>query len=163
LIEIASFAGDFNQLYKVKEDSMTASNLPPRLREIVEEFKASDRDEKLELLLEYADRMPALPEALQNHQHMEQVHECMSPVFVHAECEGAGVRFHFDVPQEAPTTRGYASLLAEGLRGSTPDQVAAVPADFIQEMGLHRVLSPQRLNGISAILAYMKRQALRLP
>jgi cysteine desulfuration protein SufE len=73
------------------------------------------------------------------------------------------VRFHFDVPQEAPTTRGYASLLAEGLRGSTPDQVAAVPADFIQEMGLHRVLSPQRLNGISAILAYMKRQALRLP
>lgn len=141
---------------------MTVPHLPPRLREIVEEFKASDRDEKLELLLEYADRMPPLPESLQNHQHMEQVHECMSPVFVYAEREGAGLRFHFDVPEEAPTTRGYASLLAEGLRGCTPAQVAAVSSDFIQEMGLHRVLSPQRLNGISAILAYMKRQALHL-
>ncbi|NTW00319.1 MAG: SufE family protein [Oscillochloris sp.] len=141
---------------------MTVPVLPPRLRQIVEEFRESDRDEKLELLLEYADRMPPLPEALQGHQHMEQVHECMSPVFVYAEREGAGVRFHFDVPAEAPTTRGYASLLADGLHGCTPEQVAAVPVDFFQEMGLHRVLSPQRLNGISAILAYMKRQALRL-
>ncbi|MEI7646254.1 MAG: SufE family protein [Chloroflexales bacterium] len=141
---------------------MTAFDLPPRLREIVEEFRESDRDEKLELLLEYADRMPPLPEALQGHQHMEQVSECMSPVFVYAEREGTGVCFHVDVPPEAPTTRGYATLLAEGLRGSTPAQVAAVSPDFIQEMGLHRVLSPQRLNGISAILAYMKRQALRL-
>ncbi|NNJ12565.1 SufE family protein [Chloroflexales bacterium ZM16-3] len=142
---------------------MSEIDLPPRLREIVEEFSASDRDEKLELLLEYADRLPPLPEALQGHQNMEQVHECMSPVFVYAEREGAGVRFYIDVPAEAPTTRGYASLLSEGLRGCTPEQVAAVTADFIQEMGLHRVLSPQRLNGISAILAYMKRQALRLP
>jgi cysteine desulfuration protein SufE len=141
---------------------MTTQGLPPRLGEIVEEFRESSREEKLELLLEYADRMPPLPEALRGHQQMEQVHECMTPVFVHAEREGAGVRFHFDVPEEAPTTRGFASLLAEGLRGSTPDAVVAVPADFVQEMGLHKVLSPQRLNGITAILAYMKRQALRL-
>jgi len=141
---------------------MSTPALPARLREIVEEFREADRDEKLELLLEYADRLPPLPEALQGHSHMEQVHECMSPVFVYAEREGAGVRFHVDVPEEAPTTRGYAALLAEGLRGATPDQVAAVPADFSHEMGLQRVLSPQRLNGISAILAYMKRQALRL-
>jgi cysteine desulfuration protein SufE len=141
---------------------MTGTDLPARLSEIVEEFRDSDRDEKLELLLDYADRLPPLPEALRGHQNMEQVHECMSPVFVYAEREGAGVCFYVDVPEEAPTTRGYASLLSEGLRGCTPEQVAAVPADFIQEMGLHRVLSPQRLNGIGAILAYMKRQALRL-
>lgn len=136
--------------------------IPPRLREIIDEFKESDRNERLELLLEYADRMPTLPEALRTHQTMEQIHECITPIFVLAEREGAGLRFHFDVPPEAPTTRGYASLLADGLRGCTPEQVVAVPADFYQEMGLHQLLSPQRLNGISAILAYMKRQALRL-
>jgi len=141
---------------------MATSLLPPRLREIVEEFREADRDEKLELLLEFADRMPPLPEALSGHQNMDQVHECMSPVFVYAEREGGGVRFHVDVPAEAPTTRGYATLLAEGLRGSTPAQVVAVPANFFEEMGLQSVLSPQRLHGISAILAYMKRQALRL-
>jgi cysteine desulfuration protein SufE len=135
--------------------------IPPRLRAIIEEFQASDRDEKLELMLDYADRLPPLPEHLREHSGMEQVHECMSPVFVQGELEGEGMLFHFDVPPEAPTTRGYASLMAEGLRGATPHEVLAVPADFFQAMGLHQLLSPQRLNGISAILAYMKRQALR--
>lgn len=135
--------------------------IPPRLREIIEEFQAGDRSEKLELMLDYADRLPPLPERLREHAGMDQVHECMSPVFVHGELEGEGMVFHFDVPEEAPTTRGYASLLADGLRGLTPREVLAVPGDFFQEMGLHQILSPQRLNGISAILAYMKRQALR--
>jgi cysteine desulfuration protein SufE len=139
-----------------------SATIPPRLREIIEEFQAGDRTEKLELMLDYADRLPPLPEHLREHAGMDQVHECMSPVFVQAELEGDGVRFHFDVPEEAPTTRGYASLLAAGLQGATPREVLAVPADFFQEMGLHQILSPQRLNGISAILAYMKRQALRL-
>lgn len=142
---------------------MTApSAIPPRLREIIEEFQDGDRNEKLELMLDYADRLPPLPERLREHAGMEQVHECMSPVFVQGELEGDGMVFHFDVPEEAPTTRGYASILAEGLRGLTPREVLAVPGDFFQEMGLHQILSPQRLNGISAILAYMKRQALQL-
>ena len=141
---------------------MSTDQIPERLRAIIDEFKVSDRDEKLELLLEYADRMPPLPDALKDHHNMEQVHECMSPVFVHAERQDDGVIFHFDVPEEAPTTRGYASLLNAGLSGYTTEQIVAVPTDFFQEMGLHQVLSPQRLNGISAILAYMKRQAIRV-
>lgn len=137
------------------------SAIPPRLREIIEEFQDGDRNEKLELMLDYADRLPPLPDRLRERVVMEQVHECLSPVFVHGELEGEGMVFHFDVPEEAPTTRGYASILAEGLRGITPREVLAVPGDFFQAMGLHQILSPQRLNGITAILAYMKRQALQ--
>lgn len=136
--------------------------IPARLREIIEEFQTGDRSEKLELMLDYADRLPPLPERLRDRAGMEQVHECMSPVFIQGELEDGGVVFHVDVPAEAPTTRGYASILALGLRGLAPREVLAVPADFFQAMGLHEILSPQRLNGISAILAYMKRQALRL-
>jgi cysteine desulfuration protein SufE len=139
-----------------------SSAIPPRLREIIEEFQASDRSEKLELMLDYADRLPPLPERYREHAGMEQVHECMSPVFVRGELVDGKVAFHFDVPEEAPTTRGYASLLAQGLSGLTPREVLGVPGDFFQEMGLHQILSPQRLNGITAILAYMKRQALQL-
>jgi len=136
--------------------------IPPRMREIIEEFQESDRNEKLELMLDYADRLPPLPEHLREHAGMEQVHECMSPVFVHGELEGERVVFYFDVPEEAPTTRGYASILADGLQGLRPRELLSVPNDFFQEMGLQQILSPQRLNGISAILAYMKRQAVRL-
>ncbi|WP_129673653.1 SufE family protein [Candidatus Chloroploca sp. Khr17] len=135
--------------------------IPPRLQEIIEEFQLSDRTEKLELMLEYADRLLPLPQHLQGHSGMEQVHECMSPVFVQGELVDGGMIFHIDVPPEAPTIRGYASLLAEGLRGITPQEVLAVPGNFFEAMGLHQVLSPQRLNGITALLAYIKRQALR--
>ena len=69
--------------------------------------------------------------------------------------------FYFDVPEESPTVRGYAALMADGLRGATPQQVLSLPGDFYQHMGLDQVLSHQRLNGIVAILAHMKRLALQ--
>jgi cysteine desulfuration protein SufE len=139
--------------------SDTANAIPLRLREIVEEFSWVEGQEKLELLLEYSERMAPLPDWLNRETNMEQVHECMTPVFVHAEMQDGGMIFYFDVPPESPTVRGYAAILGEGLRGATPEEVLNLPNNFYQEMGLHRVLTAQRLNGITAILAYLKRLA----
>jgi cysteine desulfuration protein SufE len=139
----------------------TASEMPGRLKEIIEDFQLSEGREKLELLLQYAEQMPELPEWLrQSRNQMEFVPECMTPVYVHAETQDRRMTFYFDVPEESPTVRGYAALMADGLRGSTPEQVLSIPGDFYQQMGLDQVLSHQRLNGIVAILAHMKRLAL---
>ena len=137
----------------------TTDAIPPRLQEIVEEFGEAEGQDKLELLLEYSEKMPPLPDWLDKDTNMEQVHECMTPVFVHAERENGGMVFYFDVPPESPTVRGYAAILGDGLHGATPEQIVNLPGDFFQAMGLHKVLSPQRLRGISAILAYLKRLA----
>lgn len=139
--------------------SKTTNPIPPRLQEIVEEFGEAEGQDKLELLLEYSEKMPPLPDWLDKDTNMEQVHECMTPVFVHAERENGGMVFYFDVPPESPTVRGYAAILGDGLHGATPEQIVNLPGDFFQAMGLHKVLSPQRLRGISAILAYLKRLA----
>lgn len=134
--------------------------LPPRLQEIIADFRSADREEKLELLLEFSDNMPPLPEWLRDRRNaMDQVHECMTPIFVHAENQAGRLTFYFDIPPESPTVRGYAALLAEGLASTTPEEVLQVPANFFQAMDLQQVLSPQRMNGISAILAHMKRLA----
>ncbi|MFN8455930.1 MAG: SufE family protein [Anaerolineae bacterium] len=140
---------------------MSESNgpLPPRLQEIVDEFGELEGEEKLQLLFEYSEKMPPLPEWLNRDANMEQVHECQTPVFVHAEQENGGMIFYFDVPEESPTVRGYAAILGEGLRGVPADEVMAVPGDFFLGMGLHKVLTQQRLRGITAILAYLKRLA----
>ena len=134
-------------------------SLPARLAQIVDDFSWSEGQEKLELLLEFSEKMPPLPNWLDRESNMEQIHECMTPVFVHAESENGGMHFYFDVPAESPTVRGYAALLAEGLAGASPEAVVKVPADFYLAMGLHKVLTTQRLNGIGAILAYVKRLA----
>jgi cysteine desulfuration protein SufE len=68
--------------------------------------------------------------------------------------------YHFDVPPESPTVRGFAATLQQGIDGSTPEQVQAIPIDFFLQMGLQEVLTGQRLFGISAILAHMKALAL---
>lgn len=136
--------------------------LPIRLQAIVEEFQDAEGREKLDLLLEYSQSLPPLPAWLaEQHDGMDQVHECMSPVFVYAEQQNGRLQYYFDVPPEAPTVRGYAALMAEGLNGCTPDEIMAVPGDFFNAMGLQQVITFQRIKGISAILAHMKRLAVQ--
>jgi len=139
---------------------MTTTSTPPRLAEVVEEFAELPKELRLEALLDYSRRVPPLPPALAgNRDAMEQVHECQTPFFVATEVADDGsVTLWFDAPPEAPTTRGFAGILAEGLNGASVEEVLAVPDGFYAELGLHEVVSPLRLRGIGAILARVKRQ-----
>jgi cysteine desulfuration protein SufE len=142
--------------------SEIVSSLPSRLREIVEDFSWAEGREKLELLLQYAEDLPPLPTWLaDNLNAMQPIPECMTPVSVYAETKAGQMIFYFDVPESSPTVRGYASILEQGLRGATPEQVLKLPNDFYKEMGLDQVLTYQRLNGIAAILAHMRVLALK--
>jgi cysteine desulfuration protein SufE len=137
--------------------------LPASLRSIVEEFRASTPRERLELLLEYSQDLPDLPDRLADERDkLEQVHECQTPVFLFTEIENQSVHFHLDIPQESPTVRGYAAILADGLDGSTPEAVLATPDDVYNLLGLQEAVTPQRLRGLHALMIYMKRQIKNL-
>jgi len=135
-------------------------SLPGRLQEIVDEFAGLPPELRLEALLDYSRRVPPLPPRLAGHRDaMEQVPECQTPFFLAAEVgDDDAVTIHFDAPPEAPTTRGFAGILSEGLNGAAAAEVLAVPSGFSSALGLDRVVSPLRLRGISAILARLKRQ-----
>ncbi len=60
-------------------------------------------------------------------------------------------------PPEAPTTRGFASILHQGLDGLSAEQILEVPDDFYSALGLAEAVSPLRLRGMSAMLARIKR------
>jgi cysteine desulfuration protein SufE len=142
--------------------NQSASNeLPPRLNQIVEDFELSEGREKIELLLEYAEKLPPLPGWLSGRQNkMDRVDECMTPVYVQAQVDKGKMTFFFDVPRESPTVRGYAAIMSEGLKDATPEQVLRIPADFYYRMGLQQVLTQQRMNGLASILIHMKQLAL---
>ncbi|MEV1142819.1 SufE family protein [Micromonospora sp. NPDC049799] len=133
--------------------------MPTRLAEIVDEFAAAPRDLVLEMLLEYADVIPPLPAEHADREGMEQVPECQTSFFLRARVTPEKtVETLFDCPPEAPTTRAFAGILAEGLEGASPEQVLAVPDDLYQRMGLAQAISPLRVRGGTAILARLKRQ-----
>jgi cysteine desulfuration protein SufE len=140
--------------------SMDATTLPAALAETREDFLALGVKDRLTLLLDFSNELPELPERYRDHPDLlERVEECQSPVYIFVEVDGAGlVHLHATAPAEAPTTRGFASILAQGLDGLTPDEVLAVPADYPQTLGLGEAVSPLRVRGMSGMLARAKRQ-----
>jgi cysteine desulfuration protein SufE len=136
--------------------------LPPALEEIAEDFAAASSPEKLQLLLEFSDELPALPERYAGHDELlERVDECQSPLFLRVEVGAEAprpVRLYFHAPAESPTTRGFAGILHEGLDGLPAAEVLAVPDDAPYRFGLAEAVSPLRLRGMVAMLSRIKRQ-----
>lgn len=138
---------------------MPDGNLIGTLAEIRDEFLEVEEQERLLLLLDFANELPDLPERYQDHPDLlERVVECQSPVFLTVELAGGSVHLVASAAKEAPTTRGFASILAQGIEGLSAQQVLDIPNDFPQMLGLARAVSPLRLSGMSGMLARIKRQ-----
>jgi cysteine desulfuration protein SufE len=136
----------------------SVSRLPAPLAEVVSDFQEMQGQDKLQLLLEFANELPPLPADLEE-AAMEPVPECQSPLFLHVDAADQDkVRLYFSAPAEAPTTRGFAAILAAGLDGQPKADILAVPDDFYTDLGLGVLISPLRLRGMSAMLARIKRR-----
>ncbi|MFF1880527.1 SufE family protein [Pseudarthrobacter sp. NPDC058196] len=144
---------------------MTTQALPTALAAIVDDFQALSEPERLQLLLEFSEGLPELPDRLKDHPELlEQVVECQSPLFLTIETEKnddgpAGVvHLYFKAPAEAPTTRGFAGVLHEGLDGLSAGEILSVPDDMPELLGLTRAITPLRMRGMTAMLGRIKRK-----
>jgi len=128
-------------------------------QEIVDAFNEVPVSSKLELLLEYANSLPALPERYAEHPELlERVEECQSPVYLFVEVENGKANIFLTAPAEAPTTRGFASLLQLALDGQNIDTINAFSDQFIQDLKLSDLVSPLRIRGMHGMLTRIKRQ-----
>lgn len=139
---------------------MTERDLPDSLTQIQDDFLELDQRDRLVLLLEFANELPELPPRYAEHPDLfERVEECQSPVYIFVEVDDDRIVHLFaTAPKEAPTTRGFASILAQGLSGLTVEQVLDVPDDFPNTIGLTEAVSPLRIRGMTAMLRRTKRQ-----
>ena len=130
-----------------------------RLEAIIAEFADLDGREKLELLVDFANGLPALPAEYQARKVAEdrRVHECQTPVFVWTEVDGGAARIVAEVAPEAPTVKGFMAILAEAVNGRPVDEAQSLPDDMLERMGLADVLGMMRSRGLRAIMARVKR------
>lgn len=139
---------------------MTATD---RLNRTAALFADAPKDVRLHALLDYSRRLPELPERLADQRELfEVVPECQSPFSLIVEGDDTAVHLFFRVPSEAPTVRGYASILHEALDGAPAQEILDVPDDFYLHMGLQEAVSSQRLNGMAAILRRLKARVATL-
>jgi cysteine desulfuration protein SufE len=131
----------------------------PSLDTRIPRFKAADRQTRLETLLDYSKKLPPLPERYEaeKQQGHNRVHECQTPVYLWVEVDQGRVHIHADVPRESPTVRGFISLLARSLDNQTPEAVAQLPDDLLDQLGLSETLGMTRTQGLTAILNRIKR------
>lgn len=139
---------------------MTTHVLPASLAEIRDEFLELPEADRLQLLLEFSNELPAVPEKYDGHPELrERVAECQSPVYIIVDVDDDGVvAMHATAPREAPTTRGFASILVQGISGLTAQEVLGIPDDFPRTIGLTRAVSPLRIGGMTGMLLRAKRQ-----
>lgn len=141
---------------------MTTQALPSALAAIVDDFQALSEPERLQLLLEFSEGLPELPDRLKDHPELlEQVVECQSPLFLTIETgknDDGAVHLFFKAPAEAPTTRGFAGVLHEGLDGLSAAEILSVPDDMPELLGLTRAITPLRMRGMTAMLGRIKRK-----
>ena len=138
---------------------MNATTLPARLAETRDDFLSLGVRDRLQLLLEFSNELPELPERYADHPDLfERVEECQSPVFIFVEVLEGRVHLFATAPAESPTTRGFASILVQGLDGLMADEVLDVPADYPQSLGLGEAVSPLRVRGMTGMLGRIKRQ-----
>lgn len=138
-----------------------AVQTPQVLQEIMDDFQDMHEPERLELLLEFSDNLPQPPERYAGHEdEMEQVTECQTPLFLALEYSDEPdpeVTIIISAPPEAPTTRGFAGVIIEGLSGHRASTILSVPDDVPNRLGLTTALTPLRLRGMSALLGRIKR------
>ena len=129
------------------------------LEELGQDFADLGVRDRLTLLLEIADELPALPQRYSEHPDLlERVEECQSPVYLFVEVADGRVGIFLTAPEEAPTTRGFASILHQLLNGRLVSEVLEAPEDLPDRLHLKEAVSLLRINGLRGMLNRIKRQ-----
>lgn len=137
---------------------MSDAGIPEALAGIRDDFLALGQSDRLQLLLEFSDELPEPPDGVVPQDAWERVPECQSPVFIHVDSELTPPSVQASAPAEAPTTRGFASILVSGCRGASRDEILAIPLDFPQSLGLEEAVSLLRLRGMAGMIWRIQRQ-----
>lgn len=137
----------------------TTMALPPSLEELLELGEMLDREQRIDLLMSLAARLPPPPARIAARPYPEnrRVPGCESQVYVWAEPQPEGT-FHFHFAVENPqgvTAQAWAFLLQEACSGASPEQIAAITPDLI-----FRVFGPDlsvaKIAGLTAVLQRVK-------
>ncbi len=131
-------------------------------QEVVDEFALfSDWQDRYEHLIELGKDLPLIAPEKKIEENI--VRGCQSRVWLNADVSTAldmTKRIHFTADSDAIITKGLIALLVRVLNDRTPQEILDTPLTFIDAIGLREHLSPNRSNGLSAMMDQMKRYAL---
>ena len=125
--------------------------------EIIEEFSMfDDWLDKYDYIISLSESLPAIDPAKRTDKYL--IEGCQSRVWVSSELKDGKMTYTAD--SDAIITKGIIALLIRVMNGRTPEEAANIDLYFIDAIGLGENLSPTRSNGLRAMIAQMKLDAL---
>lgn len=130
------------------------STLTASASEVLHEFRAAPGwEQRARLLMQWGDRLAPLSELERNERHL--VAGCESRLWLVGERQGD--QWHFRGTSEARLLRGLLAVLLVRVNGLDAAQLQQLDvAQWFEQLGLSRQLSPSRSNGMNAVLARMR-------
>ncbi|MEO1747565.1 MAG: SufE family protein [Pseudomonadota bacterium] len=118
-----------------------------------------DWEDRYRYVIEIGQALSAYPEAHRDDAH--KVNGCVSQVWLHALIEGdSDPVIHFFGDSDAHIVRGLVAIMITALSGKRASDIAAFDIEAtVRELGLDEHLTPQRSNGLRAMIDRMKQTA----
>ena len=125
--------------------------------EIVENFSfLDDWDDRYGYLIELGRALRPLPDEARNEEN--KVNGCVSQVWVETDAEGDRLRFRGD--SDAHIVRGLVAIALTLYSGRPAQEIAETDAEPVfREIGLAEHLTPQRANGLRAMVSRIREDA----
>lgn len=135
----------------------TTTTLAQAQQEVVDEFAMfSDWQDRYEHLIEQGKDLPLIAPEHKTDDNL--VRGCQSRVWLHAAPQNGHI--HFTADSDAMITKGIVALLVRVFNDRSPQEILGASTEFIDSIGLREHLSPNRSNGLVAMLDQIKRYAV---
>ena len=143
------------------------TNMPQALERLLEDFQTADRTERIDMLIEYADRFEEVPASIAARPFSEANHvqKCESDAYVWAEDQPDGtLKYYFAVENpQGISAKAWSVIMDETLSGQPLDVVASTPCDVVftvfgKEVSMGKGMG---LMGITDMITAYARQRLK--
>lgn len=140
-------------------DSAVPQQIPPSIDKILRRFATLTPDMTRQALVQYAAKLPPLPERFQGVDLAEyRVHECQTPVAIFPEFTDGKMYYHAELPRESAALRALLALIFDAVNGQPPETVLAIPPDFVRQV-MGKIGLQAREAGLNAMVERLKRAA----
>ncbi len=140
---------------------MAELKFPPTLAELLEEFEElPDWDERYDYLIDLGKQLPTVPPEMQNEANL--VRGCMSTVWLATELTATTPqRMKLVADSDSLIVKGLVVVLLAVFNNLTPTEILKTnEVEVMGRLGLSQHLSPQRRNGLFAMVKRIKQLAL---
>lgn len=141
-------------LNRIKMECVTIAEIQEK---IIDDFLMFEEAmDKYEHIIELGKNLPIIEERYKTKDNL--INGCQSRVWLHAELKDRNIIFTAD--SDAIITKGIIALLIRVLSGHTPKEIAESKLFFIDQIGLKKLFSLTRNNGLLEMVKQMKMYAI---